>query len=64
MQIVIRVADDLPVEQVEQLVQKIKGVIQPDVMSIEVENTPLRKVFAHRIPVDRIVMPTRDELHE
>lgn len=59
MQIVIRVADDLPVERVEQLVQQIKKVIQQDVMSIEVENTPSRKVFAHRIPVEKIVRETR-----
>ena len=64
MQIVIRVADNVPAERIEQLLQQIRGVIQQDVMSIEVENTPLRKVFAHRIPVETIVMPSRDELHE
>jgi hypothetical protein len=64
MQIVIRVADNLPAERVEQLVQQIRGIIQQDVMSIEVENTPPRRVFAHRIPVEKIVMPSRDELHE
>ena len=64
MQIVIRVADNLPAERIEQLLQQIRGVIQQDVMSIEVENTPIRKVFAHRIPVENIVMPSRDELHE
>ena len=64
MQIVIRVADDLPAERLEQLVQQIKTVIQQDVMSIEVENTPPRRVFAHRIPVEKIVMPSRDDLHE
>jgi hypothetical protein len=64
MQIVIRVADNLPADRVEQLVQQIRGIIQQDVMSIEVENTPPRRVFAHRIPVEKIVMPSRDELHE
>ncbi|NMF86718.1 hypothetical protein [Nodosilinea sp. P-1105] len=64
MQIVIRVADNLPAERVDQLLQQIRGVMQQDVMSIEVENTPPRKVFAHRIPVDKIIIPPRDELYE
>jgi hypothetical protein len=64
MQIVIRVADDLPIEHVERLVQQIKGLIQEDAMSIEIANSPHRKVFAHRIPVDQIILLPRDELHE
>ena len=64
MQIVIRVADDLPREQVEKLLQQIEEVVEQEVVSIAIENTPSCKVFAHRIPVEKIVLPSRDELHE
>lgn len=51
---------DLPISTGE----KFTVIVMRDEVSATQKPKPKRKVFAHRLVVDNVVLPTREDLHE